>query len=139
MRLRYIAVIFVAGLYFAQVHDSAIEAYLTAFVCIIAFGLRKIEGQLIRLNAKTNEPAKEDVAVLDELHALLEEVEPTEDPFKDRVIAFLNKFDGRIIPLPPTPQDDPSRCGSCDGVKTIDRLYTCPDVGCPQPDFSGRN
>ena len=143
MRLRYIAVIFVAGLYFALVLDSTIAAYLTASVCIIAYGLRKIEGQLIRLNAKTNElaiePVKEDVSVLDELRALLEEVEPTENPFKDRVIAFLNKFDGRIIPPPPMPQDDPSRCKSCDGVKTMDRLYTCPDVGCPQPDFSGRN
>ena len=62
--------------------------------------------------------------MLDELRALLEEVEPTENPLKDRGIAFLNKFDGRIVPPPPRPQDDPSHCKSCDGVMTMDRLYT---------------
>jgi hypothetical protein len=119
MRVRYIVVLLFIGFYFAQMNNSAIEAYVTVLICTTAYGLRKIEGQLVRLNTNT--------------------IEPTDDAFKDRLIALVNKMDGRIIRPPPTPQDDPSRCGSRGGMKTMDRLHTCPDMGCPQPDFSSRN
>jgi hypothetical protein len=131
MRVRYILLLLAAGLYFAYVRNAEIAAYLIVFACIIAYGLRKIEGELrsMRLNTRGPAPAIQEEMSLQErlrheLRQLVEGWDAPEDPFTDKIILLLNEMDGRGVSAQPTLHGYPVRRAPDATFVTPERVET---------------
>ncbi|MGY4288904.1 hypothetical protein ACVWXO_008124 [Bradyrhizobium sp. LM2.7] len=62
MRVRWIALVFVIGAYFAWRDTSSIEAYATVFGCLLLYSLRAVEVRIERVEGKMpdrREPKKQ--------------------------------------------------------------------------------
>ena len=55
MRVRWIAVVFIIGAYFAWRDMSSIEAYATAFGCLLLYSLRVVEVRIERIEGKMSD------------------------------------------------------------------------------------
>jgi hypothetical protein len=56
MRVRWIAVTFAIGMFFAWRHQSWLEAYITTFFCLLLWALRRLEGEIRRLREAIEAP-----------------------------------------------------------------------------------
>lgn len=124
MRIRWIALAFALGALTSYRADSPAGFLATCAVCMLVYALRGIQGGLMQIKDAIDQHYRPSGTLTAPSTLTLA-----------RQAELAKYFD---TDAQRHKQGIGAACVTCNAVVTAERLHTCADKACPQPDFAGR-